>query len=59
MPSYFLIFLTALLLSLTLVALFMGLALKINFVTPQGVTYLGGLGMWLAFAIICVLDFLS
>ncbi len=41
--------------ALILITLLKRLALKINFVSPDGVTCLGGLGMWLAFSIICVL----
>ncbi|MBZ9577971.1 undecaprenyl/decaprenyl-phosphate alpha-N-acetylglucosaminyl 1-phosphate transferase [Patescibacteria group bacterium] len=55
MLGYTLVFLSALVLGLILIALFRSLALKTNFVSPQGITRLGGLGMWLAFSIVCIL----
>jgi len=53
--GYTLVFLAALVSGLILIALFRSLALKANFVSPQGITRLGGLGMWLAFSIVCIL----
>lgn len=55
MLGYILVFLAALPLGLILIALLRSLALKANFVSPQGITRLGGLGMWLAFSIVCIL----
>lgn len=55
MLGYILVFLVALALGLILIALLRSLALKANFVSPQGITRLGGLGMWLAFSIVCIL----
>lgn len=55
MLGYILVFLAALALGLILIALFRNLALKPNFVSPQGITRLGGPGMWLAFSIVCIL----
>jgi len=53
--GYILVFLVALALGLILIGLFRSLALKANFVSPQGITCLGGLGMWLAFSIVYIL----
>ena len=55
MLNYLPVFLIALFLSLALISLLRRLAVKINLVSPQDVTYLGGLGMWLTLLVICIL----
>ncbi len=56
MPSsgYILVFLSALGLGLILIGLLRRFALKANLVTAEGVSYLGGPGIWLAFSLVCI-----